>query len=77
MQRQGYKISNLDCTIIAESPKLMGYLNTMRQHLAQDLNTELEQISIKATTTEQLGFEGKKQGIAAMATVLLEAYCRH
>ena len=66
-----WHLVNADCTIIAESPKMASYLESMRENLSQDLQASGEQISIKATTTEKLGFEGKKEGIAAQAVVLL------
>lgn len=68
---KNWKICNLDCTVIAQSPKLMPHIYSMRTNFSQDLDASLDQISVKATTTEKLGFEGEKKGIAAMATVLL------
>lgn len=70
---QGYSLANLDATIIAQKPKLAGYIETMRQNIAADLKVELGQINIKATTTEKLGFEGREEGIAAQAIVLLKS----
>lgn len=63
---------NLDCTIIAQAPKLAGFIPEMRTNLANAFNTEISQISIKASTTEKLGFCGREEGIAAMAVILLE-----
>jgi len=68
---KGYSIGNLDATIIAEKPKLAPFIEDMRKNLSSDLNVELDQINVKATTTEKLGFEGRKEGIAAQAVVLL------
>ena len=66
-----WRIGNLDVTMIAEAPKLAPHVPAMRAHLAADLNCEIGQVSVKATTTEQLGFTGREEGIAALATVLL------
>lgn len=67
----GYEIANLDCVIIAEKPKLADYIGQMRAHLAEDLNTSVERISIKATTHEKLGSLGAGEGIAALCSCLL------
>lgn len=69
----GWGVGNLDCVIIAEKPRLAAYIPAMRQRLAQALNAESHQISIKATTTEGMGFCGRGEGIAVMATVLMAA----
>lgn len=66
-----WKLVNLDCTIIAQTPKLANYIDKMRSNLASAFNCSVEEISVKATTTEQLGFCGRKEGIAAMATLLI------
>ena len=68
---EGWAIGNLDVTVIAEAPKLAPHVPAMRAHLAADLNCEITQVSVKATTTEHLGFTGRGEGIAALATVLL------
>lgn len=68
----GYQLNNLDATIVAQSPKLAPHIDQMRQLLADDLSVGLSQVSIKATTTERLGFEGREEGIAAHAIVLIE-----
>jgi len=68
----GYKVVNLDCTIIAQQPKMAPHITTMVQNISADLSVEVGQVSVKATTTEQLGFEGKGEGIAAQAIVLLQ-----
>lgn len=71
MQQQHYRINNLDITIVAQAPKLAPHLPAMREILAQDLDAEVGSVSLKATTTEQMGFTGRGEGIAAMAVVLL------
>lgn len=71
VKKQGYKIGNLDCTIIAQAPKLAPHVMSMRENIALDLETTIENISVKATTTEKLGFTGRKEGIAVEAVVLL------
>lgn len=68
---KGWQLGNLDCTVIAQAPKLMPYISAMQQTIAEDLQANADQISVKATTTEKLGFAGRKEGIAAMAVVLL------
>ena len=72
IKKEGYQLGNLDCVIMAQKPKLAPYIERMRACLAKDLETPLDQISIKATTTEKLGFVGKEEGIAAQAICLLE-----
>ena len=68
----GYRLGNLDVTVIAQQPKLAPYINQMRQNLAAALHTELQNVSVKATTEEHLGFTGSGEGIAAHAVCLLE-----
>ncbi len=68
----GYFIVNLDAVLILEKPKIMKYIMEMRTTVADILGTPVENISIKATTTEKLGFEGREEGIAAQAIVLLD-----
>jgi 2-C-methyl-D-erythritol 2,4-cyclodiphosphate synthase len=70
--KKGYKIINLDSVIVAQKPKLQNYIPEMRQNIARILKVTIEQVSVKATTTEKLGFTGKEQGIAAYAVVLLD-----
>jgi 2-C-methyl-D-erythritol 2,4-cyclodiphosphate synthase len=60
-------------TIIAQSPKMASYIQTMCGNIADDLNVAIDAINIKATTTEKLGFEGRKEGIAVQAVVLVES----
>lgn len=67
----GWKVSNVDVTIIAQSPKLKGYIEDMRQSLADVMGIEKDCVSVKATTTERLGFEGREEGISAMAVALV------
>jgi len=71
IKENGYCVANLDSTIIAQRPKLAPYIEMMRQNLAEDLAISIAQVSVKATTTEKLGFEGKGEGIASQAIVLL------
>ena len=71
IQSKGYKLINLDTTIIAQEPKMRPYVDQMRVNIAEDLQVHFDQISVKATTTEQLGFTGRKEGIACEAVVLL------
>lgn len=69
---RGFAIGNLDVTIIAQAPKMLPHIEAMRAVLANDLQTELDNINVKATTTEKLGFTGRKEGIAVEAVVLME-----
>ena len=69
--RDAWQIGNLDATLIAQAPKLAPYVAEMRAHLAADLACDIGDVSVKATTTERLGFAGRGEGIAALATVLL------
>ncbi len=68
---QGYRLGNADMTIIAQAPKLAPHIEGMRENLAADLKADISQLNVKATTTEKLGFAGRKEGIAAHAVVLL------
>lgn len=70
--QHNWRISNIDATVIAERPRLSPHLLAMRTHLAQHLHLELEQVSVKATTTDGLGFTGRGEGIACQAVALLE-----
>ncbi len=71
IQKQGYELVNCDLTIVAQAPKMAPHIIEMRQTLADDLDAQLDQVSVKATTTEKLGFEGRKEGISVQAAVLL------
>ena len=68
---QHYQLGNLDLTIVAQAPKMAPYIELMRENIAKDLSANINQINVKATTTEKLGFAGRKEGIAAYAVVLL------
>lgn len=72
MQDRGYAIGNVDATVVAQAPKLAPHVAAMRKHLAADLECTVDDVSVKATTTERLGFAGRGEGIAATAVVLLE-----
>jgi 2-C-methyl-D-erythritol 2,4-cyclodiphosphate synthase len=72
VRNQAYQLTNTDITIVAEAPKMAPYLEAMRNNLAQDLDCCLDQINIKATTTEKLGFTGRGEGIACHAVSLLQ-----
>lgn len=69
---KGYRICNIDATIIAQRPKVAGYIQTMQMNIAADLEVLPDQVNIKATTTEGLGFTGRGEGIAAMAVGLVD-----
>lgn len=71
----GFQIVNIDGTIIAQRPKLAGYIPQMRQRIAELAEIEVSQINIKATTTEGLGFTGRGEGIGALAVALVEPIC--
>jgi len=71
IDENGYKIENLDSTIVAQKPKLKPYIDQMRQKIADTCKIETSQVSVKATTTEKLGFEGREEGVSAYAVVLL------
>lgn len=68
---KGYKLGNLDCTIMVEKPKMSPYISTIRKRISELLQADEGQINVKATTTEKLGFTGRGEGIASMAVVLL------
>ncbi len=72
IQDLGYRIGNIDATVIAQKPKLATYIEPMRVRLADVLNVDVTAINLKATTTEKLGFTGRGEGIAAQAVVLLQ-----
>lgn len=69
---KGYQVSNIDATICAERPKLKPFIPQMQECLANVMNMEVEDVSIKATTTEKLGFTGREEGISAYAVVLIQ-----
>ncbi len=72
ISEKGYAIGNVDATIVAERPKLISYISKMRDNLANDLNVDVGSVSVKATTSEKIGFIGREEGMSAMATVLLK-----
>ena len=72
VQAKGYRLVNADITIIAQAPKMAPYIAEMCGHITEDLQVALDCINVKATTTEKLGFEGRKEGIAVQAAVLIE-----
>jgi 2-C-methyl-D-erythritol 2,4-cyclodiphosphate synthase len=72
VQEQGYSLGNADITIVAQAPKMAAHISAMCANIAADLHVETNQINVKATTTEKLGFEGRKEGIAVHAVVLVE-----
>lgn len=69
---RGYKLGNIDCTILAERPKMAPHMEAIQQRVAELLKADVSQVNIKATTTEKLGFVGRKEGIASMAVILLQ-----
>ena len=71
-ETRGYRLGNLDATIIAQQPKMAAHIPTMRNNIAAVLNTTIEQVNVKATTEEGLGFSGRCEGISAHAVVLME-----
>lgn len=73
VRAQGWLLGNADMTVIAQAPRLGQHIPAMRERLTQDLDCTMAQVNIKATTTEKLGFTGRKEGIAAEAVVLLQA----
>ena len=72
VQDKGYQLVNADITIIAQAPKMAPYITAMCSNIADDLNVDVDCINVKATTTEKLGFEGRKEGIAVQAIVLID-----
>ena len=71
MSAKGYKIGNIDSIIVAQSPKMAPYIDTMKENIARVLNVSIDNINIKATTTEELGFEGNKEGMSAHSVCML------
>lgn len=71
VREKGYVVSNVDTTIVAERPKMAPHIDGMRQIIAKDLGVSIDKVSVKATTSEGLGFEGKGEGISARAVILL------
>lgn len=71
LKEHGYSIGNIDSTVVAQRPKMAPHIHQMRQNIADTLGISVDQISVKATTTERLGFEGREEGISAQAVALL------
>lgn len=71
VKEKGYILGNADVTIIAQAPKMLPFIQSMREAIAADLETDLDNINVKATTTEKLGFTGRKEGIACEAVALI------
>lgn len=72
VKAQGYRLGNIDMTIVAQSPKMAPHIPAMRKRVAGDLDADIDRINIKATTTERLGFTGREEGIAVHCVVLLD-----
>jgi len=72
ISKLSYVVNNLDITIMAQAPKMAPHIQAMRATIAQDLNLDIDQVNVKATTTEKLGFVGRKEGIAVEAVALIE-----
>ena len=73
LEKQGYEVSNMDCIVFAQVPKISPYKKKMEDNIAGSLNMDAVLVNVKATTTEKLGFIGKEQGIAAQCTLLVKA----
>jgi 2-C-methyl-D-erythritol 2,4-cyclodiphosphate synthase len=71
IHQKGYRIGNIDSVVMAERPKLRFYIDAIRHNIALDLQLDIESVSVKATTTEKLGFVGREEGIAAQAVVII------
>ncbi|WP_132996394.1 2-C-methyl-D-erythritol 2,4-cyclodiphosphate synthase [Sporanaerobacter acetigenes] len=71
MVNNGYEIGNIDCVVVAQRPKFAPYIHIMRENIGRTLNTSIDNISIKATTTEWLGFEGREEGMSAYCVCIL------
>lgn len=71
LNQDGFKVSNIDATIIAQKPKLAGYIDKMRENIAHDMGIENSRVNIKATTEEELGFTGRKEGISAHSVCMI------
>lgn len=71
IRQKGYEVGNVDCTIRMQQPKLRPHIDAMRQQLAETMQVEIDSVSVKATTTERLGFEGREEGVAVSAIALI------
>lgn len=74
IRKAGYELVNCDCTVMAQAPKLMPHIPAMQRRLAEVMQVEENRVSVKATTTERLGFVGRKEGIAAQAIAMIERH---
>jgi 2-C-methyl-D-erythritol 2,4-cyclodiphosphate synthase len=72
LKNNGFSINNIDTTVVAQSPKISPYIDKMRENISRVLDINISCVSVKATTTEHLGFEGRKEGISAYAVVTIE-----
>ncbi|MBW3111335.1 MULTISPECIES: 2-C-methyl-D-erythritol 2,4-cyclodiphosphate synthase [Bacillaceae] len=72
VKEEGYELGNIDCTIIAQKPKMAPYIDEMRQSIATLLEADIAEVNVKATTSEKLGFTGRGEGIAAQTTILIK-----
>ncbi|WP_061811075.1 2-C-methyl-D-erythritol 2,4-cyclodiphosphate synthase [Rossellomorea vietnamensis] len=72
VKKEGYELGNIDCTIIAQKPKMAPYIDEMRQSIAMLLEADIGEVNVKATTSEKLGFTGRGEGIAAQTTILIK-----
>ena len=72
ISQKGYKVGNIDATVIAQAPKLAPYIETMKNNIAEDCGVSADRINVKATTEEHLGFTGRKEGISAHAVCIIE-----
>ena len=72
IRQKAYTINNVDITIMAQAPKMAPHIQVMRETIAQDLSLDIDQVNVKATTTEKLGFVGRKEGIAVEAVALIQ-----
>ena len=71
LRREGYEIGNVDCTIRMQRPKLRPHIDAMRAAMAEAMGVETDRVSVKATTTERLGFEGREEGVSVSAVALI------
>lgn len=71
IEEKGYQVVNIDSVVVAQKPKLAPYIDEMRKNISEDLALDVDRVSIKATTSEKLGFEGREQGMSARASVLI------
>lgn len=75
LAEKNYRVNNLDVTVIAQTPKMQPHINAIQSNIAADLNIQFDQVNVKATTTEALGYIGRKEGIAVHAVTLLGTVC--